>query len=258
MEGHTTSPALEVSKNQWSIRQDWHVDYVSSAHMPSAFLKAKPCFLDSHAWINQEGEERHCFCYYRCLLWPWSTISPNHLPNLGYGDFFCKAVWTFWAFWSLSMQDHREAHTTMQNHKVVHLQNHLSWFMIKVIWKIYSFALALNFWMMESRPSSICRSTLSSSSKEPPFYKWDLIQLFYLMNLHLVHFKRNLKSLLSVLLAYCVLSQTWSENKSKRGNPRPNTISPIPFPKIPTWELNPGKSKRKSYKNPRSRVSVFR
>ena len=130
--------------------------------------------------------------------------------------------------------------------------------MIKVIWKIDSFALALNFWMMESRPSSICRSTLSSSSKEPPFYKWDLIQLFYLMNLHLVHFKRNLKSFLSVLLAYCVLSQTWSENKSKRGNPRPNTISPIPFPKIPTWELNPGKSKRKSYKNPRSRVSVFR
>ena len=126
MEGHTTSFALEVSKNQWSIRQDWHVDYVSSAHMPSAFLKAKPCFLDSHAWINQEGE-RHCFCYYRCLLWPWSNISPNHLPNLGYGDFFCKAVWTFWAFWSLSMQDHREAHTTMQNHKVVHLQIHLSW-----------------------------------------------------------------------------------------------------------------------------------
>ena len=25
--------------------------------------------------------------------------------------------------------------------------------MIKVIWKIVSFALALNFWMMESRPS---------------------------------------------------------------------------------------------------------
>ena len=257
MEGHTTSFALEVSKNQWSIRQDWHVDYVSSAHMPSAFLKAKPCFLDSHAWINQEGEERHCFCYYRCLLWPWSNISPNQ-------PFTKSGVWGFLLqsclnLLSLLIIEHAGPQRGTHNHAKPQSGTFTNpSIMIKVIWKIDSFALALNFWMMESRPSSICRSTLSSSSKEPPFYKWDLIQLFYLMNLHLVHFKRNLKSLLSVLLAYCVLSQTWSENKSKRGNPRPNTISPIPFPKIPTWELNPGKSKRKSYKNPRSRVSVFR
>ena len=78
-----------------------------------------------------------------------------------------------------------------------------------------------------------------------PLYEWEPC----LMNL--LHFKRNLKSLL--------FPKPWSENKSKRGEtPRPkgaapsNTISPIPFPNIPTWELNPRKSKRKSYKNPNS------
>ena len=168
MEGHTTSPALEVSKNQWSIRQDWHVDYVSSAHMPSAFLKAKPCFLDSHAWINQEGEERHCFCYYRCLLWPWSTISPNH-------PFTKSGVWGFLLqsclnLLSLLIIEHAGPQRGTHNHAKPQSGTFTNpSIMIKVIWKIDSFALALNFWMMESRPSSICRSTLSSSSKEPPF-----------------------------------------------------------------------------------------
>ena len=116
-----------------------------------------------------------------------------------------------------------------KSQKVVRLQISWSKSFFSLIW----------LWM-KSRPSSTLWKERSHS-----LYEWEPC----LMNL--LHFKRNLKSLL--------FPKPWSENKSKRGEtPRPkgaapsNTISPIPFPKIPTWELNPRKSKRKSYKNPNS------
>ena len=122
-----------------------------------------------------------------------------------------------------------------------HVEKAKKWYVYKYIHLSWSKSFFSLIWLwMKSRPSS----TLSKERSHSPFMNENPVWWTYFIS------KEIWKACFSQNLGQKINQK--EETPRPKGAALSNTISPIPFPKIPTWELNPRKSKRKSYKNPNS------